>query len=330
MMNPGRRRAVVVGATGHVGNAVVRQLLADGWDVTAASRRPEGAKNLEGLAVTLAPGDADTPGQVDAWTAGQQLVVDAATPYPLHLADAAAKAVAHVEARAKAFTEAARRHGATLAHVSSFVTLPAPRDPLDAIEAGVARALHPYFAVKERAEAVVLAAAKEGLPVVVVNPTLCLGPWDLKPREATWIPQVAKGEIPVTLHHVVNVVDVRDVAAILVRAVDRRPAGRILASGHDTTFHALCRRVTEAMPGKVAPPAMAVPSAPGLAAAIAAEVALSLPGVKSATPALGAMLIVQHESRAPSREQRDLGVVPRPAWGTVVDSVAWYRSLGYC
>ena len=69
-------RALVLGASGHIGQAIVRELLAQGWQVTAATRRhrlPEGC--AEGCA--LAVGDADLPGQLDRWAAGHDAVFDA-------------------------------------------------------------------------------------------------------------------------------------------------------------------------------------------------------------------------------------------------------------
>src|SRR5262245_42090778 len=79
------RRAVVLGATGHIGSAVVRQLVRRGAEVTAATRRSSATPNLRGLDITLSPGDADDPEQLDAWVEGHDLVVDAAAPYPVWL-----------------------------------------------------------------------------------------------------------------------------------------------------------------------------------------------------------------------------------------------------
>ena len=77
------RRALVLGGSGHLGNAAVRELLACGYAVTAARRGRTAARNLAGLPVCDALGDADHPATVDGWVRGHDLVVDAAAPYPL-------------------------------------------------------------------------------------------------------------------------------------------------------------------------------------------------------------------------------------------------------
>src|SRR6266478_7646220 len=80
---------VVLGATGHIGNAVVRELLSRrGHTVTCTGRRSAPPSNLARLPVRYAPGDQDQPGQIDAWVSGHQVVVDAAAPYPTRLFEA--------------------------------------------------------------------------------------------------------------------------------------------------------------------------------------------------------------------------------------------------
>jgi uncharacterized protein YbjT (DUF2867 family) len=75
-------RVLVLGGTGHIGQAVVREMLRCGATVTATSRRTKG-EALLGLGAEVAFGDLDGPGQVDAWLEGQDVVVEQAFR-PLH------------------------------------------------------------------------------------------------------------------------------------------------------------------------------------------------------------------------------------------------------
>lgn len=326
------RRAVVLGGTGHLGNAGVRELLARGYRVTVASREPEGAANLEGLAVDLAPGDARQPGQIEAWVEGHDLVVDAAAPYPL-AAFRQGDAVQGAVERTRAVVEAVGRHGARLALVSSFTTLPDGPKDLGGVGARLVRRLHPYFAVKEAVEAEVRAALAAGLPAVVVHPTLCLGPWDLKPRELCFVPQLLSGEIPAALDHLVNVVDVREVAKALVSAVERDRWGQpIRVAGHNVNLAYLYRWICD-LDG-VTSPKWRAPSGLFVAPAYVGEALLSLLDRSEAPwgpwPSLVPMLLAQHYWQSPSTAQHDLGAAPRDLSTTLVDSIDWYRMLGYC
>jgi len=326
------RRAVVLGGSGHLGNAVVRELLARGFRVTVASRRPQDAANLAGLAVDLAPGDAHDPGQLDAWVEGHDLAVDAAAPYPL-AAFGQGDAVRRAIERTRAVVEAARRHGARLALISSFTTLPDGPEGLGGLSARVLRRLHPYFAVKEAVEAEVRAALHAGLPAVVVHPTLCLGPWDLKPRELCFVPRLLAGEIPAALDHLVNVVDVREVATALVGAVEKERWGEpVRVAGHNVNLAYLYRWICD-LEG-VPPPRWRAPSGLFVAPAFAVEALLSLldrPGQSwGPWPSLVLMLLAQHHWQSPSTAQHDLGAAPRDLSATLVDTIDWYRALGYC
>jgi uncharacterized protein YbjT (DUF2867 family) len=54
-------KILVVGATGRVGGAAVKNLLEEGFEVRALVRRPEKGKRLRAMGVELAVGDVTTP-----------------------------------------------------------------------------------------------------------------------------------------------------------------------------------------------------------------------------------------------------------------------------
>lgn len=321
-------RALVLGATGHVGNAAVRELLDRGYEVTAVTRRAEVPFNLRGLPVQILRGDADRPGQIRRWVEGCDVVVDGAAPYPLHLyedGDPLGKA----EARTRELLGAVRKHGARLAYVGSFVT-----DPRCGRKPGsdLARR-HPYFRVKERIESLVLSAARAGLPVAAVNPTACYGPWDMKPRGLCLVPQLLCGEMPALARHLINVVDVRDVAIALVSAVEEERFGEpVLLCGHSLMLDDLAARIC-ALGGRRMPvrtPAAMV----GLGVAVSrwTDALFALGGRSSPWPSLTLSISLLYETfpMAPDPVQRALGASPRPLAGTLRDTVAWYRRIGYC
>lgn len=332
-VHPNRKpiKALVLGATGHIGNAVVRELLERGYQVTAASRRQKPAANLAGLAVNYAPGDADNPGQLELWIAGHDVVVDAAAPYPMRLFEsgAARDSAAYAAQRTRALLNAARAHQARLVYVSSFTTISRPDPGLDGLLSRMVRAAHPYFALKDLIESEVMAAAREGLPAVIVNPTMCLGPWELKTRELCFIPRLLAGEIPTGIRHIVNVIDVRDVAAGLAAALEARRYGQpILLSGHNVSTEELFSWICEI--GGARPPRLFAPASLGVLTGYWTEMLLTMLGQESPLPALAAMLTYTHEWQTPGAAQRELGIVPRPLSATLLDAIRWYRTIGYC
>jgi dihydroflavonol-4-reductase len=325
-------KALVIGASGHLGNAITRALIDRGYEVTAAGRRPEPPVNLRGLAIRYLPGDTETAGQIDSWVEGHEVVIDAAAPYLSRMiasAESATAVVEHAALRTQAMIDAVRRHGARLAYISSFATLTDRSSGFERARREWIRRLHPYFAVKQRIETEVLAAARAGLPAVILNPTLCAGPWDIKDRELCFVPRVLCGEAPITVTHSVNVIDVRDAAAGLIAALENGHYGEpILLAGHNISVDALYTWICEM--GGVTPPRATAPISLGVIAAYWSEVALDAIGVSPPLPVLAPMLTMLHDAFDPSSTQTELGIVPRPLSRTLTDAIEWYRQIGYC
>lgn len=322
-------RVLVLGATGHIGNAVVRECLSQGYSVTAVSRRKEPARNLVGLPVYYLSGDIGTPGQLDAWVPGHDVVVDAAAPYSVYLSPAGSDPLWDAARRTDTLLTSVQKHNARLAYVSSFTTLARPRDTVAAWQVQFQRMLHPYFAVKELIESRVLTAAQQGLPTVIVNPTTCLGPWDMKARELCFVPRLLRGGIPAAVNHLINVLDVRDVARGLVAALQAERYGEpILLTGHTIPCAALFSWICGL--GGAQPPRISVPPLLSLFASYSAELLLAWLGQRSLLPSLAVMLACEQDWLVPSTAQHDLGVASRPLSETLSDTIQWYRSLGYC
>jgi dihydroflavonol-4-reductase len=323
--------AIVIGASGHLGNAIVRELLGQGRAVTAVARREHPAANLNGLRVRYVSADAENSAALNSLIAGHDLVVDAAAPYPDTLASAAEveRIRRAAAARMDLIIDAVRRHRARLLHISSFATLPDRARGFLRMQRALMRDSHPYFAAKSAMEARVLDAARGGLHAAVINPTLCLGPWDQKLRERCFVARLLAGEAPVSISQVVNVVDVRDVARLAVAATSGARHGEPIAVvGHNLPLHMLCGWLCE-MAGVAAPKTIA-PAPFSVAAAWWSEAAFGALGRRPPLPALAAILTAMHDARDPSPLQLDLGSAPRPLSATLADTLAWYRSIAYC
>jgi dihydroflavonol-4-reductase len=328
-----RTGALVLGATGHIGSAIARELLSRGYRVTAASRRAEPPLNLQGLAVARVCGDADAPGQLEAWAEGHGVVVDAAAPYPLRLRRLFDRAepdpIAYARERTRRLLAVVRTHSARLIYVSSFTTMVRPRAGFGGWQAALARRLHPYFRVKEAIESELIRAARAGIPVVIVNPTVCLGPGDLKERERCFVPRLLCGEIRLMPRIVLNVIDVREVAAAALDALEAERYGApALLAGHDIAVDALFDWICEL--GGCAPPRYEVPPAAGVLPAWLAELMLSAAGAEPPMLSLVPALLAQHDWLNPQAPRSQLGFRPRPLSQTLRDTIDWYRRLGYC
>lgn len=326
-------KAVVIGASGHLGNAIVRALLDRKFEVTACGRRSHPAANLSDLPIRYASGDTETPGQFDKWIAGHDLVVDAAAPYPLDvfspISEVGKDPIAYAERRTRRLLDAVYKHKARLVYVGSFVTRVRPGADAQRLQHQMMRLAHPYFEVKELIESQILDASRGGLPVVIANPTYCLGPWDLRDRYLCTIPLLLTGEIPSSITQMLNVIDVRDVAAAIVAALEAERYGEpIQMSGHSISTKELYSLICEI--GGVPRPRISTATSLALAGAYAMELLSGAIGEKARLPAGGMMMATLFDYMIPGRELQELGVIPRPISETIADAIKWYRQIGYC
>ena len=324
------QRALVLGATGHIGNAIVRELLAQDWQVTATSRQVEPTANLNSLPVNFVSGTPASQASYQHWFEGHQLIVDAATPYPIHLFDFSGENRTPMEVaadRTKTLLRAAADVGAAFSCVSSFTTI---YEQSSSGFSGLAQ--HPYFGVKRAIERCVLEAWEKGFDAMMINPTLCLGPWDIKPVDLTMLPYLINSDQQLALDHMVNIVDVRDVASMLLKAYQNRMFGRrLMCAGHNVSLQELATRARTLM-GTSAPNQTTLTGSTtlGVVGALFGEALFASLGRNSPFPALSLMLVQRHQVFTVGKEQHQLGVLPKPLDATLSDSLAWYRKIGYC
>jgi dihydroflavonol-4-reductase len=326
-------KALVIGGSGHIGNAIVRAFLGRHYRVSACSRRSVPPANLSDLPVRYLSGDIEASGQLEKWITGHDLVVDAAAPYPLNIfspvSEAGKDPIAHAERRTRQLVDAVSRHKARLVYVGSFVTRVRPHTSAQRFQHQAMRLAHPYFEVKELIESQLLDASRRGLPVVIANPTYCLGPWDLHDRQLCTIPLLLSGEIPSSITQTLNVIDVRDVAAAICAALDAERYGEPLQmSGHDISTEELYSLICEL--GGVRRPRITTATTVALASAYAMELMLGMIGQTTRLPAGGMMMATLFDYIVSGKELQELGITPRPLTDTLVDAIKWYRQVGYC
>ena len=294
-----------------------------GYAVTATGRSDKPRPNLAGTDVRIVVGQDPV-----ALIAGMHLVVDAAVPYPVALhGRAMADRIKPAILRSKALLDAAKQADAAFIHISSFTTLPRPNpSPLSQIGQGILRGLHDYFEVKQRVEDSVRRALDQGLRGCIVNPATCFGPYDLKPKEQAFVPMLLDGQVRGLVRHELNVVDVRDVADIVLAcAAQGFPHVQVPVFGQTVALRDLAAHIC-AITG-AAPPRMEVPSLMGLAGLYWMETALALTGRPSPWPSLPMMLVSASYAAMPSAQQMQLAPNLRPLPQTLQDAVQWYQKI---
>ena len=173
---------LVTGATGLVGNNVVRQLVDRGDRVRVLQRAESPQEPLAGLPVEVAAGDVRDAPSVERAAAGVEAVVHAAGYVHVGWTNLNLHRGINVEGT-RNVARAARLAGARMVHVSSVdaLGLRSREQPADEETPPDRSCTIPYPMTKREAEETLLAEVAQGLHGVIVNPVFMLGPWDWKP-----------------------------------------------------------------------------------------------------------------------------------------------------
>ncbi|WP_332676502.1 NAD-dependent epimerase/dehydratase family protein [Brevundimonas sp.] len=219
------RKALVTGATGGLGLALVRALLDAGYAVTATGRSAPNRKRLEDMGATVVIADLLTADLAALVKEGDVVFHAAALSSPWGR-EADFRRI-NVDATAALMEAAAQAGCDAFVFVSSPSVHSAFRDQTGLTEESEppARALNAYARTKREAERRVLNADRPSFRTVVVRPRALIGPDDrvLLPRI---LGLVRRGVLPVLRNGAarIDLTDVRDAARALVLADIHRHA----------------------------------------------------------------------------------------------------------
>jgi dihydroflavonol-4-reductase len=191
-------------------------------------------------------------------------------------------------------------------------------------------AIGPYCRSKFLAERHALRLARRGAPVVVVNPTLPIGPGDLGRSPPTqMLLDFCRGQRREYLDAELNLIDVRDVADGMIRALERGRPGRRYLLGHENLSIRAVFAVLARLTG-LPEPRWRVPYPVALAAAYVSEFVADVATHRCpAATVTGVKLTRRTMHFDPRRSLDELGLRPRPVAESLADAVAWFREMGW-
>jgi dihydroflavonol-4-reductase len=229
-------KTLVTGGTGFVGRAVVEELLAASRDVRVLARNPDHPA-LNGLAVEVALGDLRDPDSLVRAFTGCTRLFHVAADYRLWVPDPAAMYAVNVEGTRHLLTAAAARGLERVVYTSTVGTLGNPGDGTPGTEdtpVSLAEMVGHYKRSKFLAEQVALEFASRGLPLVVVNPSTPVGPWDFRPTPTgQMLVDFLKRRMPAYLETGLNLIHVKDVARGHLLAEAKGQIGEKYILGHE-------------------------------------------------------------------------------------------------
>jgi dihydroflavonol-4-reductase len=319
-------KAVITGASGVVGNAVLRHLL-DSGAVVRALLRPGRALSKEAAAqVEAIPGDILIPDSLRGAFAGADVVFHVAGVNQMCLPDPASMYRANVDGTRNVI-HAARVAGVPrVVYTSSAATIGEPSGETgheDSVHRG--RYLSHYERSKHQAEEVAMTAA-EGIEVVIVNPSSVQGP-GRSTGTGKLLLDLVNGRIGSVFDTRFSIVDIDDCARGHLLAAERgRDRRRYLLNSFTLEMREAIKLLEQVVgrriPVRMLPPWLAVGAATGVG------VIYRLLGRKA--PVCGEMVrtLLHGHAYDGSRATRELGLIYSTPDATLRRFVEWASAQG--
>lgn len=331
-------KVLVTGASGFLGSRLVRRMAERGYPLKLLIRPGSSLGALEGVpssAYEVVRGDVTIEHEVYRALAGCDRMLHLAAVFKMWSRDRKEILDAAILGT-EATLSAAKKRGLHKVVVTSSVASIGVSDrpePLDETASWNLQDSETYIVAKRRAEERALAFAREGLPVVVVNPGGIFGPGDWKPTPSgESILAYLRWRLPMGFPMSdggLNVVDVDDVAEGHLLALDRgRPGERYILGGENLTWerqYAILSELTGlAGPGHKSSRTTAMWI--GRMLEIAALFTDKEPPV---TYKLARDYVGRYAWVSSAKAERELGYTHRPARAAFLREIKWYVFRGY-
>jgi dihydroflavonol-4-reductase len=325
-------KTLVTGGSGFVGRAVVLELLAQKRAVRVLARDPRHPA-LEGLPVEVAQGDLRDRASLDAALSGCSRLFHVAADYRLWVPHPEEMYAINVEGTRNLLAAALAQGVDRVVYTSTVGTLGNPGDGTPGTEAApvsLTEMVGHYKRSKFLAERLALDFASRGLPLVVVNPSTPVGPWDWRPTPTGQIlVDFLKGRMPAYLETGLNLIHVADVARGHLLAEARGQVAEKYILGHENLSLSRIFQLLAEVSGRPTP-RFRLPYWPVLAMAYLNEFySTRISGKPPRMPVTAIRMARKFMYFNNAKAVQYLGLTLTPVRQALAEAVAWFREHNY-
>ena len=322
---------LVTGATGHIGNVLVRELYLRGAQVRALLLPGEDRSPLQDLDVEVMEGNVLDKVAMHAAMQGVDIVYHLAGL--ISIMPGADPLVERVNVQGtenviRAAMDAGVRRLIYTSSIHAIQRIPEQFTIDESIPFDTSGLNSAYDTSKAMASLMVLEAVKEGLDAVVVCPTGVIGPFDYRLSEmGRLILDSVKAKVQFSVDGAYDFVDVRDVARGLIQACERGRTGEhYILSGERITIPKLMSTVREIVNLK----ALQI-TLPMQLARFGASLVTPLYRVLKIRPRFtqyALETVASNSNISHAKAARELGYAPRSLRVSIADTVRWMLKHG--
>jgi dihydroflavonol-4-reductase len=323
---------VVTGATGHIGNVLVRQLLAKGERVRAVIPPAEDLTPLKDLKLEIVEGDVCNINSLMQAFESSDIIYHLAgiisiLPGRDKLLDQVN--VAGTQNVIKACMETGVKR---LVYTSSIHAIAEPPHGTiidETFPCNPDRVPDGYGKSKARATLAILEGVEQGLNAVIVHPTGVIGPYDYRISEmGQLIIDFVNDKLKAYIDGTYDFVDVRDVASGIILAGEKGQSGeRYILSGEQISVHQLMLMLQEISGVKA--PSLVVPIWLARIAARFSPLYYQLTRAKPRFTTYSIDVLCSNSQICSDKARRQLGFTTRPLRQSINDAISWFKENGY-
>jgi dihydroflavonol-4-reductase len=328
-------RALVTGGTGFIGSHVVRRLLKEKMTVRCLIRATSNRANLNGQEVEYVIGDLRDPSSLRLALLDCDMLFHVAADYRIWSRDPQEMEKTNVEGTRALLQAAADAHIQKVVFTSSVAAVgrPASNGTLgrgdESMDPTPAQLVGAYKRTKFESDLIAREFARQGLPLVLVNPSAPIGSQDIKPTPTgRMILDFLNGKLPAYIDTGMNFVDVEDVAAGHWLAAEKGRIGERYILGHQNlTLKAFLELVAKV--AQKPAPRIQIPYAIAWLAGAVSTGLSSITGKEPRIPLDGVRMAHAPMYYDSAKAVRELGLPQSSVETAIWKAVAWFRMNGY-
>ena len=317
----------ITGATGHLGNALVRELKKTGKEVRVLLLPGEECRALNGLEVECVEGNILQEETLDRAFAGVDEVYHLAALVSIVPGNEDLLRSVNIEGTKNVINAARRAKVRRLIYTSSIHALSRPPEGItidESLPFDINNPAGAYDRTKAEATLAVKAAVKEGLDAVIVCPTGVIGPYDYRCSEmGGLLQQWMVKRINLLVDGSFDFVDVRDVALGHILAGERGNRGETyILSGERIRLESMCRMVKQFLDLRSL--IVNIPHRLAIFATNFTELYYDLTKSKPRFTRYSLETVISNSLISSEKARRELGYKPRSMRETIRDTVEWW------
>jgi dihydroflavonol-4-reductase len=322
---------VVTGGAGFIGSHLVRLLVERGETVRVLERPGTAVDHLPLNRIDIVWADIRDPKAISKSLAGCREVYHLAANPNLWAHPRGLFAQVNYRGTMNVLDAALKAGAKRILHTSTESILTRARQTAAITEeqqVSIHDVIGPYCRSKFLAERYAFRLAAAGAPVVIVNPTLPIGPGDRGRSPPTqMLLDFCRGRRREYMDAELNLIDVRDVADGMMRAMDCGRPGRRYLLGHENLsirqVFAQLARLTG-----LPEPSRRVPYPIALAAAYVSELIADMITHRPPAATITGVKLTQRRMHFDAKKSlQELGLQPRPVVDSLSDAVSWFREM---